>query len=235
MGTTILQDIKTTIGVDDNNLGFDQELLLTINAVKSYLVQLGVTDYDTVIVTKTTQWPDLVSETLNSLVKQYLILKTKQVFDPIPSETIARVFDETLSALEGRIGTAIDELGLETPSGIWHTHDASEITETLVATVAGATLTLDRSAAINFDVTLGADCIVSFANPPASNNFGLVRVYLRQNGTGNWLVTWPASVEWPGGSEPTISSDPNSLDIYTFSTVDSGVTWQGYSVGQAFA
>lgn len=95
------------------------------------------------------------------------------------------------------------------------------------------------SYAINFDngpnflLTLTGNCTFTFTNPPAaSGSFGLV---LRQDGAGSHTVTWPASVDWPGGSAPTISSAASSVDVFTFFTVDAGTTWLGFLAGKALA
>jgi len=44
------------------------------------------------------------------LVKQYIVIATRQFFDPIPSETIARIMSGQLVVLEGRISHEVEEM-----------------------------------------------------------------------------------------------------------------------------
>ena len=107
---TILNDIKPAVGVGENNLGFDDELLLHINSIKSSLVQMGLSEYELIEIEAVTDWPTLSNETLNGLVKQYFSLKARELFDPIPSETIAKTMANAIMQLEGRISHEIEEV-----------------------------------------------------------------------------------------------------------------------------
>lgn len=42
---------------------------------------------------------------------------------------------------------------------------------------------------------------------------------------GSQTVTWPAAVDWPGGTAPSLTTA--GLDILVFTTVDGGTTWHG--------
>lgn len=106
---TILNDVKNANGVNTDNLGFDKELLITINSVKGNLVHLGLTEYDLIEIEDDTEWLDLSDPTLSAFVKQYFVLKTKETFDPIPSETVAKGIANTLMLLEGRIMHTIEQ------------------------------------------------------------------------------------------------------------------------------
>jgi len=52
-----------------------------------------------------------------------------------------------------------------------------------------------------------------------------------QDRVGNRTVTWPTDMKWAGGTAPTLSTAPNSIDIFTIVTHDSGVTWFGFTSG----
>ena len=104
----IIEDLRGAIGIEPNNLGFDAELFPNINAVKSILVQLGVTELD-ITIDDTTSWPVFNSDVVGEFAKQYLILKLKRVFDPTASETIERAFKETIQEYEVRIVHELDE------------------------------------------------------------------------------------------------------------------------------
>lgn len=99
----------------------------------------------------------------------------------------------------------------------------------------GTTHTIDLETGNVHDLTLTANCTISFANPPASGNAGSFTLILRQDGTGSRTVTWPASVDWGGGVEPTLSTAASAVDILSFFTVDGGTTWFGQLAGKGYA
>lgn len=77
----------------------------------------------------------------------------------------------------------------------------------------GATATIDWSARQKQRITLTANCTLSFTDPANPCNLLLVVV---QDGTGSRTVTWPASVLWPGGTAPTLSTAGGAIDIISF-------------------
>jgi len=106
---TILQDIKTGVGVGVDNLGFDSEILLHINSVASGLTQLGVTQFGSTEIDSGTEWPVFTNQVTGSLIKHYMVMKVKQTFDPQPSETIAKIFETSLTRVEGRIAHEVSQ------------------------------------------------------------------------------------------------------------------------------
>lgn len=111
---TILQDIKTGIGIDPNNLGFDQELLLLINGYSAVMAQNGVLEFSGLIIDENTEWPEFVHPLVRSMAKPLMIMKVRSVFDPIPSETIRTSMEKATVEYEGRIQLEIDG---EEPNG----------------------------------------------------------------------------------------------------------------------
>lgn len=102
----------------------------------------------------------------------------------------------------------------------------------VVSTVAasGTTETIDLANGNWHDITLTDNCTFTFAG--ATNGVGCsFLLILRQDGTGSRTATWPASVEWPDGVTPTLSADPNAVDIFTFLSRDGGTTWYGSAGG----
>ncbi len=85
------------------------------------------------------------------------------------------------------------------------------------------------------EVTLSEGCTFTFSNPPASGTAGSFTLILHQDGSGSREVTWPGTVEWPGGDEPELSMGANETDILVFITTDAGATWYGMLAGAAFA
>jgi hypothetical protein len=99
----------------------------------------------------------------------------------------------------------------------------------------GAAKTIDLEDANVHDVKLTANCTLTFSNPPASGKGGSFTLILRQDGSGSRTVTWPASVKWPSGTEPTLATDANDLDVLSFVTVSGGSTWLGFHAGGEFS
>jgi hypothetical protein len=56
---------------------------------------------------------------------------------------------------------------------------------------------------------------VNFTFTAPSAGVGSFSLVLKQDGGGSKTVTWPASVKWPGGTAPTLSTAPNKVDIVT--------------------
>lgn len=63
----------------------------------------------------------------------------------------------------------------------------------------------------------------TFSNPSASGVACSFTLHLT-NG-GSQVVNWPASVDWPGGTAPTLTA--SGLDILVFTTIDGGTIWHG--------
>lgn len=71
----------------------------------------------------------------------------------------------------------------------------------------------------------------TFSNPPATGIAGSFTLILT-NG-GSQTVNWPSSVDWPGGTAPTLTT--SGVDILTFITTDAGTTWYGMTGGLDFS
>lgn len=99
----------------------------------------------------------------------------------------------------------------------------------------GATHTIDLTTGNVHDLTLTANCTLTFSNPTASGDACSFTLILRQDGTGSRTVTWPASVDWPAATAPTLSTAAAAVDVLTFVTVDGGTTWLGFVAGQGMA
>lgn len=93
-------------------------------------------------------------------------------------------------------------------------------------TAAGATPSINLANGNVHDVKLTAAATFTFtgATSGVACSFSL---YLRQDATGGRTTTWPASVKWPGGVAPTLSTAANKVDLLVFTTLDGGTTWYG--------
>lgn len=88
----------------------------------------------------------------------------------------------------------------------------------------------------DIDLTLGnvvsgtvdtSETTFTFSNPPASGTYGGFILHLT-NG-GSQTVNWPASVDWAGGTAPTLTAA--GVDRLSFDTLDGGTTWFGFLAG----
>lgn len=91
----------------------------------------------------------------------------------------------------------------------------------------GSTETFDLTNANFFSATLDQACTFTFSNPPASGDFGTFVLELTNGGA--FTITWPASVDWPGGSAPTLTA--SGKDQLVFTTRDGGTIWLGFVAG----
>lgn len=86
-----------------------------------------------------------------------------------------------------------------------------------------ATTTLDLAGANYFEAVVSGSVSWVFANPPSSTvAAGLI---LELTNGGGYTNTWPASVDWPSGVAPTITT--SGTDVFVFITDDGGAIWRG--------
>jgi hypothetical protein len=98
-------------------------------------------------------------------------------------------------------------------------------------TIATNALTLNLSAATLFVVSLNDNITtMTFSNPPASTRAYSFILQFVADGTAR-AVTWPASVKWPGGNAPSLTSTLNKTDTFVFVTYDNGTNYFGFTSG----
>lgn len=89
-------------------------------------------------------------------------------------------------------------------------------------------VTFDIENGNSFQHTLTENTTVTLSNPADSGKFCEIIVKFIQDSTGSWTVTWPASVKWPGGTAPVITTTLSTgVDIISLKTWDGGTTWYG--------
>lgn len=104
------------------------------------------------------------------------------------------------------------------------------------AALSGATPAVNCEAGNAFSLVLSAATTFTFTNPPSSGTAYTFSLELKQDSAGSGhAVTWPSSIDWPGGSAPTLTGTANAVDCFVFTTRDGGTTWLGFTAGQAIA
>lgn len=91
----------------------------------------------------------------------------------------------------------------------------------------GATRTIDLETGNFFSATLDQACTFTFSNPAASGDFCGFSLALTNGGA--FTITYPASVDFVGGTAPTLTA--SGLDLLVFLTYDGGTTWLGFVAG----
>ena len=84
--------------------------------------------------------------------------------------------------------------------------------------------------------TLTENTTFTFANPPATGTaFSFSLKIVQDSGATGYAITWPAAVDWPAATAPTLTATASAVDIFVFATQDGGTTWYGFTAGQALA
>ena len=112
---------------------------------------------------------------------------------------------------------------------------ANSYNESYVAVTSTAnTTTVNCEAGNTFMHTLTENTTFTFSNPPASGTGYTMTIEIIQDaGASGYTVTWPASVDWPSATAPTLSATASADDVFVFTTRDGGTTWYGFTAGQA--
>lgn len=103
------------------------------------------------------------------------------------------------------------------------------ITSTTPSISSGA-ITFDFANGNAFEVLLTENItIITLSNPPASGIYGEIIIKFVQDGTGSRTVAgWPATVNWPGGTAPVITTDlTTGTDVIVLKTWDAGTDYFG--------
>lgn len=88
----------------------------------------------------------------------------------------------------------------------------------------------------NFSHTLTENTTFTFSNPASSGKVSAFSLKLVQDASASgFTVTWPASVDWPAATAPTLTATASAVDYFVFITHDGGTTWYGFTAGQALA
>ena len=103
----------------------------------------------------------------------------------------------------------------------------------VVTSVANVT-TVDCENANSFSHTLTENTTFTFSNPPASGTAYTFSIEIIQDASASgYTVTWPAAVDWPSATAPTLTATASAKDLFVFMTRDGGTTWYGFTAGQA--
>ena len=107
---SILTSVKKMLGIPEEYEQFDMDIIMHINSVLMILTQLGVgPEEGFAIADKTDEWYDFIGDNvLLELVKSYVYLKVRLIFDPPQSSSIIEAMNRQISEFEWRINVAVD-------------------------------------------------------------------------------------------------------------------------------
>ena len=110
METSILTSIKKMLGVAEDYIEFDEDIITHINSVFLNLTQLGVgPEEGFMIEDDTAVWEDFIDDSIQlQAVKTYMYLKVKLLFDPPLSSSVTESFTRMIAELEWRLNVAVD-------------------------------------------------------------------------------------------------------------------------------
>jgi len=112
---------------------------------------------------------------------------------------------------------------------------AGSYNETYAAVTSSSNATtVDCEAGNAFSHTLTENTTFTFSNPPASGTAYSFSIEIIQDASASgFTVTFPASVDWPSATAPTLTATASAKDVFVFYTRDGGTTWLGFTAGQA--
>ena len=133
-------------------------------------------------------------------------------------------------------GTLAGTLGATTLSGVVtgadqtvtaiNLKDYGETTNAIGGTGGGTqdiNLTLGNCVSATVDTSTNT---FTFSNPTASDELCSFILFLT-NG-GSQTVNWPGTVDWEGGTAPTLTA--SGVDVIAFSTINAGTLWHGFVI-----
>lgn len=107
---SILTSIKLLLGITEDYEHFDNQIVAHINSVLMILTQLGVGPPDGFIVKdKSDTWNEFIPDGKNlELVKSYIHLKAKLLFDPPSSSVVMESTNRMINEFEWRLNAAAE-------------------------------------------------------------------------------------------------------------------------------
>ena len=120
---SILLSIKKMLGMEPEFTQFDSDIILHINAIIQVLYQVGldITDGFTVI-DQNNLWTDYIQDPryakITSLIKQYIFMRVRMIFDPPSSQTLAASIQESINEMQWRISQWIDYYDQNEPNEV---------------------------------------------------------------------------------------------------------------------
>lgn len=114
MNPSILGSTKKVLGLSENYVAFDQDIIMYINTAFSVLNQLGIGPVNGFSISdNTTVWQDYdVSLNQMNAIQTYIYLKVRMLFDPPGTSYLIEAMNKQIAELEWRLN-AFREVDLQ--------------------------------------------------------------------------------------------------------------------------
>ena len=207
----------TTLAVDSTN----NRVGIGTNSPSTYGGKLNITDAavggESTLV--------IANNNANQFVRVGINNNTAQIaYDNADSLSIGQATDSTTAGLTTEHLRITSDGVVEFKAGI--TEDS--------VTLTGTSTTINLATATNFVHDLTGATTYTFSNPATTGNATAFTLKIIQDATAR-TITWPASVDWAGGTAPTLTATSGGVDVFVFYTIDGGTTYYGFTAGQAMA
>ena len=101
---SILDSIKKLLGIQPEYINFDEDIIIHINTAFAALNQLGVGPKDGFMIEDNSmQWTDYITSCNLTMVRSYIYLKVRLLFDPPTSSVLMDSMNRSIAELEWRI------------------------------------------------------------------------------------------------------------------------------------
>ena len=101
---SILDSIKKLLGIQPEYRAFDEDLIVHINTVFIILNQINIgPEEGFMIVDGSESWDDFIKGINETMVKTYIYLKVRLMFDPPTSGVLVESMNSMISELEWRL------------------------------------------------------------------------------------------------------------------------------------
>lgn len=107
---SILTSVKKLLGIVEEYEHFDSDIIMHINSALFTLKQLGVGPSEGFTISdKTAAWTDFIKDIEKmEVVKSYVYLKVKLVFDPPASSAVMEAIKNQISEYEWRLNVEVE-------------------------------------------------------------------------------------------------------------------------------
>lgn len=106
---SILTSIKKLLGIAEDYDCFDADLIMHINSVFLVLTQIGVGPSEGFFIEDDSSvWTDFIEGNKLEMVKSYMGMKVKLLFDPPASSTVLDATNRLISEFEWRLRLAVE-------------------------------------------------------------------------------------------------------------------------------
>lgn len=109
MSTSILNDVKKTLGLTETQTAFDPDVILHTNTALSILTQLGVGPVEGYMIDSAENtWDEFADDPRLNAVRTYIFLRVKLMFDPPNVGFVISSYERQIEELEYRINVVVD-------------------------------------------------------------------------------------------------------------------------------